>query len=220
MGLLQWSMRNAARTFVLLAVCMACNRSTGPEPSAGSARNNVASEASTPVPTEEEQPPAMEASTARSDADATHSPPQTRVAKGIGTKNLERLLAAKTAIVARLGTENPRIVEKTVLTDPQRIGGFPIVSDERTLSPDEAAELAKTMTNDSEYLDVRRRCKAKRRIGARFGEATSPERIEVNLSRTCDSLVFYWLDNGVAKSWGQVVSLEMAESFEKVVSGN
>ena len=208
------------KAFAILCFFSACNRSTAPEPSSGTAHDNVVTEASAPAQTAEERSPVVETPTEDNEAGAADPTVQTRVAKGMGTENLARLLGAKTAIVARLGAENPRVVDKTILTDPRRIGGFPIASDERTLSSDETSELARVVTNDEDYLDIRRRCLNKTHIGARFGDPLSPERIEVELGRPCDQLVFYWLDEGAVKTWGSVVSPAMSEAFEKIVSGN
>jgi len=120
--------------------------------------------------------------------------------------------------VARLGSDPAQRTQKApVYSDPQRIGGHPIVSDLRTLSAEQVAQLRQLVTNESHYLDVRRRCKNETWVGARFGEPGSLERLELVIGLPCDQLIFFWFDEGAPKNWGSVVAPPVGLALAELV---
>jgi len=157
---------------------------------------------------------------ARLDDAAPSEAAPTRIEVGLGRRAVERLNGATKIVVARLGVDSAWTRrDPDIFADPLRIAGQPIDSDVRTLGAEQASSLKKLLTNDADYLDVRRRCKANTWVGARFGEANSQGRIELVLSLPCDQLIFYRFDSGATESWGSVVAAHMSAKIVKLVSG-
>ena len=141
----------------------------------------------------------------------------TRVLAALGSRVFRRLKSATTAVLARVGKDNPRVIEKDILVDTHRIGGRPVLPPARSLSVSQIRRLVGAITDERHYLNVVRRCRNRSWVGLRLGASTANERIEVTLGRPCDAIAFYWRQEGQVKSWGAVVKSAVGKLLLKTL---